>query len=430
GAATARQYLRAGQIDEMELHVVPTILGGGERLFDEIVRPPAGLEFVEVLSSPVVAHFRYARPEPGAQQRAARGRDRRIRAAGNPGSATTQATPAARFDPVRDAMANQVERGVAPGLLFLVAQGSEVHAEAIGMTSFERREPMRRDTIFRITSMTKPITAAAAMMLVEAGKLALDEPVDRLLPELADRRVLKRIDGPLDETVPAKRPITVRDLLTFRLGFGLLFDPSYPIVRAANERGINLVPPDPSVDLTPDEWMRRFATVPLMHQPGERWLYGTGSNVLGVLIGRAAGQPFDAFLRDRIFAPLGMNDTGFSVPADKLDRLATSYSTDPQTGKRAVYDSVVDSRWAKPPAFPAAASGLVSTCDDYLAFARMLLGQGALGARRILSPASVAQMTTNQLTPEQRAAAGPILAANRGWGFGLSVVVDPEAASP
>jgi dihydrofolate reductase len=237
GAATARQFLRAGQIDEMELHVVPTILGGGERLFDDLNRPPAGLEFVEVLSSPVVAHFRYARAKPGAQQRAARGRDRRIRAAGNLGSATTQATPAARFDPARAAMAAQVERGVAPGLVFLVAQGSEVHAEAIGMKSFERRDPMRRDTIFRITSMTKPITAAATMILVEAGKLALDEPVDRLLPELADRRVLKRIDGPLDAAVPAKRPITVRDLLTMRLGFGLLFEPSYPIVQAATERG-------------------------------------------------------------------------------------------------------------------------------------------------------------------------------------------------
>ncbi|HET7093953.1 MAG TPA: serine hydrolase, partial [Thermomicrobiales bacterium] len=252
GAATARQYLRAGAIDEMELHVVPVILGGGERLFDDLDRPPAGLEFVEVLSSPRVAHFRYARPEPDAQQMAAGGRDRRIRAAGNPGSATTQATPAARFDPVRDAMAAQVERGVAPGLVFLVAQGSEVHAEAIGMKSFERRDPMRRDTIFRITSMTKPSAAAAAMVLVEAGKLALDEPVDRLLPELADRRVLKRIDGPLDDTVPTKRPITVRDLLTFRLGFGLLFDPSSPIVQAATERGINIVPPDPSIALTPD----------------------------------------------------------------------------------------------------------------------------------------------------------------------------------
>jgi CubicO group peptidase (beta-lactamase class C family) len=159
-------------------------------------------------------------------------------------------------------------------------------------------------------------------------------------------------------------------------------------------------------------------------------MYGTGSNVLGVLIERAAGQPFDAFLRDRIFAPLGMNDTGFSVPADKLDRLATSYWTDPQTGKRAVYDGVADSRWAKPPAFPSGAGGLVSTCDDYLAFARMLLGNGAAGATRILSPASVAQMTTNQLTPEQRATTGPILDANRGWGFGLSVVVDPEPGSP
>ena len=298
------------------------------------------------------------------------------------------------------------------------------------MTSFDSREPMRRDTIFRITSMTKPITAAAAMILVEDGKLALDEPVERLLPELADRQVLTRIDGPLDDTVPAIRPITVRDLLTMRLGFGLLFEPSYPIVQAANDRGVNMVPPDPSVAISPDEWLRRFATLPLMHQPGERWLYGTGSNVLGVLIARAAGQPFDAFLRDRIFAPLGMNDTGFSVPADKLHRLATSYLTDPKTGAQTVYDGDVDSRWAKPPSFPSGAGGLVSTADDYLAFARMLLGGGALGATRILSPASVAQMTSNQLTSEQMATAGPILDAGRGWGFGMAVVVEPKPGSP
>ncbi len=194
---------------------------------------------------------------------------------------------------------------------------------------------MRRDTIFRISSMTKPITAAAAMILVEECALRLDEPVDRLLPELADRRVLKRLDGPLDETVPANRPITVRDLLTFRLGFGLIMatPDACPILKAAIDQGDRRRARRSRLAMpAPDEWLRRLGTLPLMYQPGERWLYSTGSDVLGVLIARAAGQPFDAFLRERIFAPLGMKDTGFSVPAAELDRLATGYWTNPQTG--------------------------------------------------------------------------------------------------
>ncbi len=193
---------------------------------------------------------------------------------------------------------------------------------------------MRRDTIFRITSMTKPVTAAAAMILVEECKLRLDEPVDRLLPELADRKVLKRIDGPLDDTVPAHRPITVRDLLTFRMGFGLILGPQdkYPILKAASEQGIMVGPPKPPTLHAPDEWMRRFGTLPLMHQPGEKWLYNTASDVLGVLVARAAGQRLETFLRERIFEPLSMQDTDFSVPAEKLDRLRAVTSSIPKAG--------------------------------------------------------------------------------------------------
>ena len=257
----------------------------------------------------------------------------------------------ARLAGMHDVMAGYVGRGEVPGLVTLVSRRGEVHVDAIGMKALGGSEPMRRDTIFRIASLTKPITAAAAMILVEECRLRLDEPVDRLLPELADRKVLKRIDGPLDDTVPAKRPITVRDLLTFRMGFGIIMEPpdTYPIQRAVSELLLGQGMPNPSTPPAPDEWIRRLGTLPLLHQPGEKWMYHTGSDVLGVLIARASGQPLETFLRERIFGPLGMKDTGFSVPAAKIDRLATSYWVNPETAKFELYDEA-DWRPMEPPA--------------------------------------------------------------------------------
>ncbi len=245
-----------------------------------------------------------------------------------------------RLARLRDVMSGYVERGKVPGVVALVSRHGEVHVEAIGAKSAGGGDPVRRDTIFRIASMTKPITAAAAMILVEECRLRLDDPVDRLLPELADRRVLRRLDGPLDDTEPARRPITLRDLLTFRMGFGILMAPpgSYPIQRAASELDLGQGMPQPQTPPAPDEWIRRFGTLPLMHQPGEKWVYNTGSDVLGVLIARASGQPFERFLRERLFEPLGMRDTAFSVPPASLDRFATSYWTNPRTGAAEVYD--------------------------------------------------------------------------------------------
>ena len=285
---------------------------------------------------------------------------------------------------------------------------------------------MGRDTIFRIASITKPITAAATMILVEECALRLDEPVDRLLPELADRRVLRRLDGPLDDTVPAERPITVRDLLTFRMGMGMILAPpgAYPIQQAVADAIGAPGAPSPSAPPPPDEWMRRLGTLPLVHQPGERWMYNTGAEVLGVLIARAAGQPLETFLRERIFEPLGMKDTSFAVPADKLDRLATSYLTDFETGSLVLYDDPADSQWGKAPAFPDGAAGLVSTADDCLAFGRMMLGKGRAGDTRILSRPSVETMTMDHLTPEQKAhsSLAPGFFDGHGWGFGMAVV--------
>ena len=342
----------------------------------------------------------------------------------------------ARLDRMHHVMTGYVERGEVPGLVTLVSRRGEVHIDVIGMMAVGSNDPMVRDTIFRISSMTKPITAVATMILVEECKLRLDEPVDRLLPELAERKVLKRLDGPLDDTVPANRPITVRDLLTFRMGFGqmMALPEAYPILKAANEQQIGMGPPSPSAMPAPDEWIRRLGSLPLMHQPGEQWMYNTGSDVLGVLIARASGQPFETFLRERIFEPLGMKDTSFSVPAASLDRLATSYWTNFETGALEIYDEARGGQWSHPPAFPSGAGGLVSTIDDYLAFGQMMLNQGKHGSERILSRPTVETMTTDQLTPEQKALSGLVSGSfdSHGWGFGVSVVTrrDDVAAVP
>ena len=332
----------------------------------------------------------------------------------------------ARLERMHDVMAGYVDRGQVPGLVALVSRAGELRVDALGSLAVGGQSPVQRDTIFRIASMTKPVTAAAAMILVEECRLRLDEPVDRLLPELADRKVIKRFEGALDDTVPAKRSITVRDLLTFRMGFGLVVAPPdpCPILKAASDLRIGLGPPSPRSMPAPDEWIRRLGSLPLMHQPGKRWMYSTGSDVLGVLIARASGQPFETFLRERIFDPLGMKDTGFSVPAEKISRLATSYATNPQTGAFEIYDPPANGQWSRPPAFPAGASGLVSTADDFLAFSQMMLNKGKLGSVRILSRPSVELMTTDQLTPEQKVTSGltEVFFESRGWGFGVSIV--------
>ena len=344
---------------------------------------------------------------------------------------TTSALSATGLARTHETMTAHVASGAVPGLVTLVSRRGELHVEAIGVQAIGRAEPMRRDALFRISSMTKPITAVAALLLVDDGFLRLDEPVDRLLPELADRRVLKRLDGPLEETVPAKRPITVRDLLTFTMGFGIVFAPpdSYPIQRAMTELRLGQGFPNPALPPAPDEWIRGLGSLPLMHQPGERWMYNTGSDVLGVLIARASGRPFDAFLRRRLFDPLGMRDTGFSVPPEKQGRFSTSYLTDAQSGALVLFDDPATGQWSRPPAFPSGGAGLVSSVDDYFAFGDMLLHDGEHAGVRVLSKESVALMTRDQLTPEQKAASafpGGFF-DHHGWGFGVSVLTADDS---
>lgn len=331
-------------------------------------------------------------------------------------------TPAGLAD-LGDTLERCVAEGAASGAVGLVAHNSEIETFALGAAAMGDASPMRRDTIFRIASMTKPVTAVAAMMLVEEGKLRLDEPVERLLPELANRRVLKRIDGPLDDTTPARRAITLEDLLTFRLGLGLMFGEGTPILDAVQGLyGFGM--PNPANPMGPDEWMQRLGGLPLMAQPGEHWLYTLGSNLLGVLIARASGQSLPAFFEDRILGPLGMSDTAFFAPRGKLDRLATGYQL--LDAELTLFDPP-DGMFARPPAFPAGDSGLVSTVDDFATFARFLRTGTTAEGQRLISEVSLRAMTTNHLTPAQMEESHMILWPGRGWGYGMAVVVAQNA---
>ena len=315
-----------------------------------------------------------------------------------------------------------VEQGQAPGVVAAVAKGDATYVKAAGAMAIGG-PPMRPDTLFRISSTTKPITAAVVLSLVEEGLLDLGGPVEELLPELADRRVLRRPDGPLADTVKAERPVTVRDLLTFTWGFGMqgaMFmspDP-WPIVKAVEERELaSFGPPEPVTTPDPDTWMARLGELPLLAQPGERWLYSAGSQVLGVLAARAAGAPFEDVMRERVLTPLGMHDTAFHAKETK--RLATAYEN--RDGQLTVSDPP-DGQWSRPPRFPDGSGGLVSTAGDLLAFGRMLRGDPVLKTP-VLKTETIAEMTRDQLTAAQRANVWPGFSflEDRGWGYGVSV---------
>lgn len=324
-------------------------------------------------------------------------------------------------DRVDATVAQAIEEGQVPGVVAAVARGEAVHVATAGASAVGG-PPMARDTLFRITSMSKPITAAAVLSLADDGVLDLDEPVDRLLPELADRRVLRRPDGPLDDTMPALRSPLVRELLTFTWGFGLLgamltAEQPWPIVAAATERQVmTFGPPQSAAAPDPDTWLARLGELPLVAPPGERWLYHTGSQVLGVLAARAASMPFPDVLRERVLDPLGMRDTAYTA---ETGRLATAYAL---RDGRLVETDPPGGQWSRPPAFPDGGDGLVSSVDDLVAFGRML----ARGGAPVLRPETAAAMTGDQLTREQRARVWPgfDMLLGRGWGFGVSVLDD------
>ena len=324
-----------------------------------------------------------------------------------------------------------VDSGFVPGVVAAIARHGEVHIEATGNLAFEgagSRTPIAADTICRIASTTKPIVAACAMTLVEDCTLRLDDPVDEFLPELADMKVLADPEGPLEETVPANRPVTLRDLLTFTLGTGIVVaEPgTVPIADALEALRSKEPEQEPASScetaMPPDEWIRRLGALPLVYQPGERWTYNTAANVTGVLIARATGMSFGDALRERICGPLGMKDTAFSVASENISRLATLYQRDEAIGKAAVEDGP-DGYWSRPPAFEDGGGGLVSTISDYLAFASALLAGGTRHGKRVLSRLTVTLMTSDHLTPAQKAVSGftPGYFDDIGWGFGMSV---------
>ncbi|MFE4257679.1 serine hydrolase domain-containing protein [Streptomyces sp. NPDC056883] len=318
-----------------------------------------------------------------------------------------------------DILQPYVDDGTLPGAVALVdrGDGKEPEVAAVGSADAGGEAPMVRDSIFRMASLTKPVTAAAVMMLVEDGRFALTDAITPWLPEIAAPLVVRTPGSPVDDVVPAKRPVTVADLMTFRAGWGFPSDFSLPAV-APLFGELRQGPARPQEVAGPDEWMAALGRIPMLCQPGEAWLYNTCSDVLGVLIARVAGCSLPEFLAERIFEPLDMPDTGFAVPAGQSGRFTHAYRAGADGGLDLVDDP--EGQWSAVPAFPSGAGGLVSTADDYHRFARMLLEEGG----PLLSSDAVRRMTTDWLTPAQRAGAALFL-EGQGWGFGGSVDVTP-----
>ena len=277
---------------------------------------------------------------------------------------------------------------------------------------------MQRDTIFRIASMSKPVTSVAALMLMEEGKLKLDDPITKWLPEFKDMVVLKDPEGPVDQTEPARREITVEDLMSHRAGLAYSFTSTGPIAQAHHDAlGDVLYSPH-----SPDVWLKALGGLPLSYQPGDRFHYSHATEVLGFLVGRVEGKPFREVLLERIFGPLGMVDTDFYIPLEKRGRAAALYRINPAGG----LDHVAFPNWETPPDFCGGGGGLMSTVDDYLTFARMLLNKGEVDGVRLLKAETVAVMLQNRLTDEQRTIPffGIPFWIGQGFGLGVSVTLD------
>jgi CubicO group peptidase (beta-lactamase class C family) len=317
------------------------------------------------------------------------------------------------------AMQGIIDQGLLSGVVTLVWRNGEVaQVTANGKRNLETGKPMERDTIFRIASMTKPVTSVAALMLMEEGKLKLDDPITKWAPEFADMVVLKDAQGELDQTYPAPRDITVEDLMTHRSGLAYGFTSIGPIAHAHQKALGDVL----NAELQPDPWMKALGGLPLSYPPGERFHYGHSTDVLGFLVGRIAGTGFREFLFERIFNPLNMVDTDFWIPPEKADRAAVVY----RMKEPHELEPVAFAKHTRPPAYCGGGGGLTSTVDDYLTFARMLMGGGEVDGVRLLKPETVELMKTNRLTDAQREI--PFMGfpfwAGQGFGLGLSVITD------
>ncbi len=315
-----------------------------------------------------------------------------------------------------------VEAGDLSGFVTLLWRKGEVaQVNTIGHRDIAAGLPMTRDTLFRIASMTKPITSVAALMLMEEGKLKLDDPITRWAPEFSNMKVLNEATGPVGEVHDAPRDITIDDLMTHRSGLAYGFTSVGPIAHAYEE----VLGPPLGGPHAPDVWMEKLAGLPLTYAPGDRFHYGHSTDVLGFLVGRIAGMDFRQFLMERIFGPLGMTDTDFWCPPSKRDRMAKLYRVDPATDKLKDVSFIHEDA---PPAFCAGGGGLISTADDYLTFARLMLNGGEINGVRLLKPETLALMTANRLTDEQRAIPfmGIPFWMGQGFGLGVSVITDAE----
>jgi CubicO group peptidase (beta-lactamase class C family) len=321
------------------------------------------------------------------------------------------------------AMQGVIDQGLLSGVVTLLWRNGEVaQVTTNGRRDIAADAPMQRDTIFRIASMTKPITSVAALMLMEEGKLKLSDPITKWLPEFADMAVLKDPQGPLDQTYPAPRDITVEDLMTHRAGLAYGFTSIGPIAHAHQKALGDVL----STDTDPDAWLKALGGLPLSYPPGERFHYSHATDVLGYLVGRIEGKPFREVLFERIFNPLGMVDTDFWIPPEKADRAAVVYRINAAENGR--LDPVPFKAYTSPPAFTGGGGGLASTADDYLKFARMMLNKGEVDGVRLLKPETIELMLTNRLTDEQRAIpfmGFPFWMA-QGFGLGVSVILDAE----
>lgn len=332
-----------------------------------------------------------------------------------------------------ETLTGYADRGEVAGLVAMIhRRGDVVQVDTAGWQDREKRRPMRRDALFRMASMTKPVTAVAALQLVEQGLIGLSDPVDPWLPELADRKVMRDPLGPPDDVVPATRPITLEDLLTYRFGLGWGRSGLAPQLFSLTADPVATALAIPGCEpLDPDAWMRRLGELPLIAQPGELWRYHTASDVLGVLISRVTGQPLETVLAERIFEPLGMVDTGFVVPGSARERLTVLYSREGE-----VLDHPDTTAWAQRPRFASGGAGLVSTVDDYARFARMILGRGELDGTRILTGDTVRAMSRDRLTPAQHAdppfnpPLGQTMWEDQGFGYGVQVRTRQDGIGP
>ena len=331
-------------------------------------------------------------------------------------------------EPLQKVLQKSVDEGQLAGAAVLALRGGQMHFAAAGWLDIEHKLPMERDTIFRIASMTKPITSVAALMLVDEGRISLDEPIARIAPEFSTMRVLRAPNGALDDTVEAERPITFDDLLTHRSGLTYGDPHRSPLSAAYRER----LGGDIDTEVNPDEWIQWLAGLPLIAQPGSAMYYGNSTDLLGLLIARIDGTSLGDMLRRRILGPLGMKDTGFFVPPEKRNRRAAAYGFD-ENGrlvKRLTWGGVVVEERPTEMAYESGAVGLWSTLDDYLSFARLFLRDGEVNGVRLLRSETLRKMMTNQLTDEQRANSVFLgrkpFAIGRGFGLGVSVVMEQD----